>query len=58
MKAEGLPLRVAANLLAWSDKGAAFRFHGVSARKLAQIEILIAELEAERKAKAPPATPQ
>lgn len=58
MKAEGLPLRVAANLLGWSERGAAFRFHGMTARKLEQIGILIAELEREQKAKEPDAKPQ
>lgn len=58
MNAEGLPLRLAANLLAWSGKGAAFRFHGVTARKLEQIAILIAELEAEQKAQEPEARQQ
>jgi len=58
MVAEGLPLRVAANLLAWSAKGAAFRFHSVTPRKLEQIRILIAELEAEQRAKEPAADTQ
>ena len=58
MKAEGLPLRVAANLMGWSGKGAAFRFHGVTPRKLDQIALLIAELEEEQKAQEPEANPQ
>ena len=58
MKAEGLPLRVAANLLGWRESGAAFRFHGVTARKLEQIGSLIAELEAEERTKKPAAETQ
>jgi hypothetical protein len=43
---EGLPLRVAANLLARRSNGVAMRFHSVSSRRLAQIRSLIAEIAA------------
>ncbi|HUB00365.1 MAG TPA: PilZ domain-containing protein [Terracidiphilus sp.] len=47
MNAEGQPLRVAANLLARREGGVGCRFHSVTPRKVEQIRILIAELEAE-----------
>ena len=44
MKAEGLPLRVAAHLLVRRRNGVGFRFGEMSARKREQIESLILEL--------------
>lgn len=45
--AEGMPLRVPANLMARRGTGVAFRFGQLSARRLEQIGALIAELETE-----------
>lgn len=44
METEGMPLRVAANLMARRRNGVGLRFHNVTARKLDQIHAIIAEL--------------
>jgi hypothetical protein len=44
----GQPLRVAANLLLRRDGGVAFRFHGLTSRKLDQLAGLVAELAAAK----------
>lgn len=51
--AEGIPLRVPANLMERRANGVGFRFGQLSGRRLAQIEALIAELEEERKKENP-----
>lgn len=56
MSARGLPLRLAANLIVRRPNGIGFRFHGVVARKLELIRMLIAELEEEQNGK--PDTPE
>lgn len=47
MVAEGMPLRVPANLIVRRNDGVGFRFGQIGARRLDQIRALIAELEAE-----------
>jgi len=47
MRTEGMPLRVAASLVERDERGVAFKFQSLPARKMDQIERLIAELAAE-----------
>lgn len=48
MNVEGVPLRLAAHLQVRRANGVGFRFSQLTARKLEQIECLIAELRRER----------